>query len=100
MECVPPFLGTSGVFLPDLLPRLLSHFLSFLDPPLSEGVSPFTLGVDGIGLGAPEAEADCGLAVAVGSGGVVAALGLLTKCGGRNFSEGAGGAGVGCLVGG
>lgn len=56
--------------------------------------------MDGIGLGAPEAEADCGLAVAVGSGGVVAALGLLTKCGGRNFSEGAGGAGVGCLVGG
>jgi len=55
--------------------------------------------MDGAGLGALEAEATCGVAAAAGRG-VVVALDLLAKYGGRCFSEGAGGAGVGCLVGG
>lgn len=70
---VPAFLGgTSGVFLPDLLSRLLLPFLSF--PllrgalSLSEGVPPLSLGVDG----------GAGLAVPEGGGGV-AALDLFTK---------------------
>lgn len=67
---------------------------------MSEGVSPFTFDMDRAGLGALEAEAACGVAATVGRGGVVVALDLLAECGGRCFSEGAGGAGVGCLVGG
>jgi len=56
--------------------------------------------MDRAGLGALEAEAACGVAATVGRGGAVVALDLLAECGGRCFSEGAGGAGVGCLVGG
>jgi len=57
--------------------------------------------MDGAGLGALEAGATCGVAATVGRGGVVVvALDLFARCGGRCFSEGAGGAGVGCLVGG
>lgn len=83
-------LGTSGVFLPDLLSLLRSRFFSFFGPCFSfslsvEGV-PLSLGVEGAGL-------------AGARGGGVEALDLLERWGGRGFS-GAGGAGVGCLVGG